>query len=328
MESTRSERTRYRSIFWPLVLIAVGVLWLLGNFGVIATSNLFALLRLWPLLLIAIGLDILLGRRWPLVSALIALVTVGVAVAAVIYAPQLGLASVGSNWFGPFNIGAGPRITGAGETITQTREVGNFDEVSFSSVGELIITQGERASLTIEAQENLLPYLTSDVRGNRLHLDMEEDGRPVTLITSRAIKYTLTVRNLTDLEHSGAGTVTVNGLNGDDLDVRLSGAGNLTLNDLAVEALTYRLSGAGRLQASGEAARQEVRVSGFGEYDGAELRSATTEIEVSGAGGATVWATERLDVRISGAGSVRYYGSPSVTENISGLGSVNRAGDK
>jgi hypothetical protein len=311
-----------------LVLIAVGVLWLLGNFGVISAGNLFALLRLWPLLLIAIGLDILLGRRWPLASALIALVTVGVAVAAVIYAPQLGLARADGAWFGPFSVGVGPRITGSGNILTETRQVSGFDEVSFASVGELTITQGERESLTIEAEENLLRYLTSQVRGGRLYLEMQDEGRLVSLIPTRGVKYTLTVKNLKDLDHSGAGAITISGLKTGDLDLRLSGAGNLMLNDLEADSVTYRLSGAGRLEASGEAARQEVRVSGFGEYDGADLKSATTEVQVSGAGGATVWVTESLDVQISGAGSVRYFGSPEVSENISGLGSVNRAGDK
>ncbi len=42
--------------------IGVGVVWLLGNLGVLTTSSLVVLVRLWPLLLILIGLDLLFGR--------------------------------------------------------------------------------------------------------------------------------------------------------------------------------------------------------------------------------------------------------------------------
>ena len=65
------ENKGYRSLFWPLVLIGVGVIWLLGNLGVISWTNLTVLFRLWPLLLIAIGLDLLIGRQSPAIGALI-----------------------------------------------------------------------------------------------------------------------------------------------------------------------------------------------------------------------------------------------------------------
>jgi hypothetical protein len=46
-------------IFWPLLLIAVGVLFLLSNLGLLPFSP-WQLWRLWPLILVVIGLDILL----------------------------------------------------------------------------------------------------------------------------------------------------------------------------------------------------------------------------------------------------------------------------
>jgi hypothetical protein len=46
-------------IFWPLLLIAVGVLFLLSNLGLLSFSP-EQLWRLWPLILVVIGLDILI----------------------------------------------------------------------------------------------------------------------------------------------------------------------------------------------------------------------------------------------------------------------------
>ncbi len=82
-------RTPYRSLFRPIVLIGVGLVWFLANLNVIPNFNPLALLNLWPLLLIALGLDLLIGRRSPLMGLLIGLVTVGAAIAILIAFPSV-----------------------------------------------------------------------------------------------------------------------------------------------------------------------------------------------------------------------------------------------
>ena len=42
-----------RSLFWPLTLIATGVIWLLVSMNVIPAANLWALTYIWPYVLIA-----------------------------------------------------------------------------------------------------------------------------------------------------------------------------------------------------------------------------------------------------------------------------------
>jgi hypothetical protein len=88
-------RSRYRSLFWPVILIGVGVFLLLGNLGVLPEHSLWTLVRLWPLILIIIGLDILIGRRSPLIGALIGIGAVALAVVLVFGAPELGIVPTG-----------------------------------------------------------------------------------------------------------------------------------------------------------------------------------------------------------------------------------------
>lgn len=83
-------RRHYRSIFWPIVLLGVGAVWLLTNLGYIQSIDLGFLVRLWPVLLIIIGLDILLGRIAPWLSALLGLAVIAGLIAVLIYAPSLG----------------------------------------------------------------------------------------------------------------------------------------------------------------------------------------------------------------------------------------------
>jgi hypothetical protein len=60
--------TTRRGLFWPLVLITIGLVFLLANYGVLPGVTAVSVLSLWPLLLILAGVDIAIGRRWPLAA--------------------------------------------------------------------------------------------------------------------------------------------------------------------------------------------------------------------------------------------------------------------
>lgn len=315
-----------RSILGPMLLIAAGALWLLSAQGLVSTSSVWGVLRYWPLLLIALGVDALLRWRWPILANLADVIFVGLAVAAIVFAPQLGL-SAGGGWMGwmPFTIGATP---GSGHVITETRDVSNFDSVTFTSFGDLTIQPGEREGLTIEAEDNLLREIRTEVRGGRLYIGLANGGDWARFRPTRPIRFTLTVVQLEALDLSGAGNVKLQGLQTDRLQATLSGAGNIALVDLTADDLACDLTGAGNMDASGTVGHLEVVVSGVGGFKGADLQSGTARVMLSGLGGATVWAVDRLEATVSGLGSVDYYGQPQVSQNVSGLGSVRHSGDK
>ncbi len=90
-ESKNSSSRRSRSVFWPLLLIGVGVLLLMSNLGYISWSSWNVLWRLWPLALVAIGIDIMFGRSkfGALFSGVLILALIAGAVALAIFAPNI-----------------------------------------------------------------------------------------------------------------------------------------------------------------------------------------------------------------------------------------------
>ncbi|MEZ4669491.1 MAG: DUF5668 domain-containing protein [Anaerolineae bacterium] len=80
-----------RSLFWPLMLIGVGAIWLLSNIGILQPASIGMLFRLWPVILIIIGLDLLLGRNNPTLGTLIGLGGVALIIALMLLGPSLGL---------------------------------------------------------------------------------------------------------------------------------------------------------------------------------------------------------------------------------------------
>jgi hypothetical protein len=89
---------RYRSLFFPVVLIAIGIIVLLSNTGVLSAQALERLGDLWPLLLVIFGLQLILNHTLPRQQAtLVGLgATVVIVVAAVAYAVLAPATSFGT----------------------------------------------------------------------------------------------------------------------------------------------------------------------------------------------------------------------------------------
>jgi hypothetical protein len=318
-----------RSLFGPLLLIAAGVIWLLVKSGNIPSANLWALTHIWPFLLIAAGLGIILRPYWQYTSILLDVLIIGGAILAILFAPQLGWAS--PSFFSMFNydgeVFMGPGERGSGNIVTETREVSNFRAIEIEYPAQVLVKQGSEESLKIEAEDNLLPNLKTQVRNGTLEIFYKrEEGKHVN--PTKTPRITIVVKDLADVGFTSAGELTIEKLKTDNLDVSLSGAGNLELDEVQVKGLQVSLSGAGSLTASGTADDLDLSISGFGDFDGADLHGKVARVNISGAGSATVWVDEDLMAGISGAGSISYYGSASVTKQISGVGGVNHAGDK
>jgi hypothetical protein len=75
-------------LFWPVLLVGGGLLWLLENLDLLPEVDVGYLIRLWPLIFVAIGLDILFGRQSPRAGALIGLGSVVLVLALVFLAPR------------------------------------------------------------------------------------------------------------------------------------------------------------------------------------------------------------------------------------------------
>lgn len=219
-----------------------------------------------------------------------------------------------------------PGELGSGRVITETRSVGQFNEVQMSSIGVLIIKQGEAEALVVEAEDNILPKIKTEVARGRLVIGTYDDSleaiRPTKPVTFR-----LTVKNLNGVELTGVGSVEARNIRTDRLKVALSGAGSAKIDGLSATELGTTISGVGSFTGSGTVNRQEVRISGAGGYEAQNLQAATANVTVSGTGGATVHVTDTLNVQISGLGGVSYLGSPKVYQQVSGLGTVKRVAE-
>ncbi len=190
---------------------------------------------------------------------------------------------------------------GSGRMAIEARDVSGFDEIVLLGSGDVIIDMTGTESLEIEAEDNVMPLLTSDVIDGRLELGVEG-----SITTTRGITYTITAAELVGVTIRGSGDVNGTDISGDSFQVTIEGSGTVDL--------------------TGTSSDLKVRIAGSGEFDGRNLESATGTVTVTidGSGGALVNVTDDLTVTINGSGDVEYMGDPVLHQTIDGSGDVSR----
>lgn len=109
----------------------------------------------------------------------------------------------------------------------------------------------------------------------------------------------------------------------------LNGADELSITGYKQDELTLVANGHAEIKAAGEAKTVHLSVSGHGEADLADLKTAGADISISGAGETTVGPTEWARVQISGLGEVDLLTRPKRLETqIAGAGRVRQPEDQ
>lgn len=223
--------------------------------------------------------------------------------------------------------GLGGGIPGSGNVQTETRATGAFEAISIEYPGaEITIQPGDIETVEIEADDNLLPQLSTEVLSGKLTIKNVETDWKAMVNPSKPVKITIAEKDVHEIVLSApVGELDVNDLQTDTLKLVLSGGAQIKLNGIQVDLLDSVLSGAGDIQVSGTADEVKLVLSGLGNFNAAELKSNQATVELSGMGDATVRVEQELAATITGAGSIQYFGHPHVEQNVNGAGSVKPA---
>ena len=210
----------------------------------------------------------------------------------------------------------------AAGTAVEQRPVADIRRVVMRATGELIVRQGQRETLQVEAEPRLLPKIASEVRDGTLFLEFH--GSQIN--TAHPLVFRLTVKQLEGLDSVASADVRIGALRADSFLLRLTGSGEVGIETLDAARFETELSGAGTVRVDGgRVGEQTLRLRGSGDYVAGALQSRNARVSLDGSGDATVRAGESLVVRIAGSGDLRYFGDPRVEQVISGAGSVSRA---
>ena len=196
-------------------------------------------------------------------------------------------------------------VRGDGNVTTDTRATSSFNAIVVTGSVDVYLSQGEKEEVTVEADQNLLEIIRTEVKGNTLHIYETKNIRKAD-----ARKVYITFQELNSLIAKGATDVYGRTpIRTESLEVGISGASDVTL-EIYTNELICRIDGAADGYLSGEVKAMIARVSGSSDLEAGNLISQTCQVETDGASDAQVHATESLDAKASGSSDIEYRGNP------------------
>ncbi len=252
------------------------------------------------------------------------------------------------------------RTKGSGVIKEESRAVANFSRLVLALPATVTLSQGATESLTISADDNLLPLMTTRVAGDELIIEADKSHG---FSTNKEIRIRLVVKSFSAISINGSGDVVGEQVKSDKLDIAIVGSGDVKFKsiradqvkiairgsgDVAIDALDGKLveasiqgsgdiklpslqaalvnisvRGSGDVYAAGTTDKVAVEIMGSGDVRTSKLVAREADVKITASGDAAVHAKEKLTANVSGSGDVRYAGSPSsISKTVRGSGSI------
>lgn len=230
-----------------------------------------------------------------------------------------------------------PSIKGSGPSKGEDRTVEDFERIDIGGPFKVVVKVGPKASLNVEAQENILKAIRSEVKGGTLRVWTENSFE-----STEPLKLTITTPKLTGMDGSGACIGDVEGVNSEKFALNLSGASRMHVkgvvkyfnleasgasevvwDNLQAETVAVNGSGASTLLLSGSADSIDIDVSGACNLKGENFVVKDATVKGSGGCELSINATERIDGELSGGTSLRHTGKAQISVATSGGASVS-----
>ncbi|MFL9485676.1 head GIN domain-containing protein [Chitinophagaceae bacterium LWZ2-11] len=213
------------------------------------------------------------------------------------------------------------KIDGNGNVVKEKRQASGYTEISSSGSMDVMVAYGNSNDIEIEAEDNLLPYIVTEVSGNRLIIKTKN----VNFRSHKKITVYVSLTKLEAVRLSGSGNIIGRGKfeNDGTTDVSLSGSGNITFSFNTIKSLDISISGSGNVKLDGSASTVKASISGSGNADCSNVICDDVSARVNGSGNVRVFANKSLDASISGSGGVYYKGAATdVRKRTAGSGRV------
>ena len=191
-----------------------------------------------------------------------------------------------------FSFSFNKRTNGSGNVVTEIRDITGFRGVNVSGVFHVEVTARKDFAVEVEADDNLVALVKTEVRGGVLHIETERH-----VSTENGLRIRISAPDIENIDASGVAKVTLTNVKNRELRVDTSGASKLYLN--------------------GETGRLSVEGSGASFVDAENLKAEAANVNASGASRVVVFATGELRSDASGASRIVYSGSPTIIEKTS-----------
>ncbi len=189
----------------------------------------------------------------------------------------------------------------------EQREVEPFNAITVGSGLDVYITQDTRQRVEVEAENDVIHRIITEVKGETLHIYVK--GR-FKWNFKQTRKIYVSVADLKSITANGGADVRgINEIKSELLSVSSNGGADIYL-DVESRTLKLHCSGGADIKISGSTDQLTAQASGGGDINAKKLVAKYVDVSASGGGDITVYVTESLEASASGGGDVYYSGSP------------------
>lgn len=218
-----------------------------------------------------------------------------------------------------FNI-AGVSGNGNVQTEKRTSVADGFTSVKASHGLDVYIRQENTFEVTVEADENLLELIRTEVEGNELHIYAKK-----SIGNAKAKKIYVSAPKIEGItSSSGADIIVENLLKSDKLELKSSSGSDIVVETHA-DYVSCDSSSGSDIRIKGEANTLNAEASSGSAVRASDLKVAKCKAKASSGGDVYIHVTEDLVADASSGGNVRYSGNPkSVSSGKSVSGNVSK----
>lgn len=214
-------------------------------------------------------------------------------------------------------------IKGNGNIISVTRETSNYDAIGIGGSFEVELIKGNEGKITIEGEENIVPYIETNVKRKTLEVKFRKN---TNIKTKRKIKITITYDDIETISLAGSGKIYGNEIiESSKMNVSLGGSGSIILN-IDAKDISSSIGGSGNIKLNGKSNSFKCNIAGSGSIKAFELKTNILEANISGSGNIKTSVSDKIDAKVVGSGSIYYKGNPRYIDTKSvGSGDVINA---
>lgn len=222
-----------------------------------------------------------------------------------------------------FSYAGDKSIRGNGKITTTTRSTSDYDAIACAGQFDYILVAGTEGKITLEGEENLLQYIITEVKDNKLVIKTEKNIN-LKPSNNKTIKITIPFKDISEVSLAGSGDLwNEDVITATNLEIALAGSGDVVLN-IEASNTEGKIAGSGDLTLKGSTNKLVAKVAGSGDFHGFDLQSNHTDVSVAGSGDAKVVCNESLKARVAGSGDIEYRGNPKTEDTkVAGSGSIS-----
>jgi hypothetical protein len=209
------------------------------------------------------------------------------------------------------------RKYGSGTVIFEERDVPVFDQIHLKGTGKVILTLAARQNVRVETDDNLMPYIRTEVENGKLVISHERKNMRPTVL-----KIYTSATSLAGVSISGSGDINASDeFISEDFYADIAGSGDMSLK-VRANSLESSISGSGSIYLVGSADSYDATITGSGDVDAFEMQARESTVVITGSGNCRVSVSDLLKTKITGSGDVLYKGHPEISKSITGSGKV------